>query len=192
MGERLRAAREIPGVGIEVVVVEGQGDAVVAGLRDKGEGVVEAVVRGAVGIVGEPEGHLAFAPRSRASAGTWRAGARGGGRGGRGVGARRGGWYGGRAGGSPRVRSAFEGERRYVAAGLAVEGVEATYGPPKRRVVKPGRPAELLRRGLGEQDAPGLRAVLRRLPEAEEGAATVEEAAEVTGPDAPVAYGLDL
>src|SRR4028118_220277 len=66
MGERLRAAREVPGVGIEVVVVEGQGDAVVAGLRDKGEGVVEAVVRGAVGIVGEPGGALA---RARASAG---------------------------------------------------------------------------------------------------------------------------
>jgi hypothetical protein len=49
-----------------VVVIEGERDAVVARLGDEGESVVEAVVGGAVGVVGEAEHHAS--PRTSAPA----------------------------------------------------------------------------------------------------------------------------
>ncbi|GAA3292970.1 hypothetical protein GCM10020295_13610 [Streptomyces cinereospinus] len=69
-GDAAGAGRQVRGERVEVHVVEGEADAVVAEVGEQGEGVVQAEVGEAVGAVAEPE-------RPRGGRGGRRGGARG-------------------------------------------------------------------------------------------------------------------
>ena len=62
--QRIHALSQVPRIPlpigrhrVEVVVVEREGDAVVAGRGDQGQGIVEPVPRGPVGVVGITQVH---------------------------------------------------------------------------------------------------------------------------------------